>query len=802
MSTKSKNRIPLAQRFLFAGLGALALGLAGCSGDNGHVDSAPPPDPDPPPGPGTGAPIPITSAQTIVASITKVAIPADGKPAVEIYLRDERNYPLTGLPAGNIYFVLSRLEPEVNGKSSTWHAITRRSEPCAGLPPPVPPNAPTPPDYVTCTAETPPVNQGYTEAAAAGAWVDNGNGTYRYTFQQSVQGIADIPYDPSLTHRVGLEIRINSSGGTSEPYIPANNALYDLVPALNDRPTAITASGRTIVAQSDCEACHQKLEAHGGGRHEVNYCVMCHESYSYDAQTGNALDFRVMVHKIHMGGDLPSFVATGWPYGIYGFYNFFSDYSGVEYPQIIRNCETCHRENNADAPQGGAWRTTVNVNTCGACHDTVNFATGENHANGVAATDEQCFTCHGPNSGMAGVQTASAHAIPTKIAAGDFKFEIVKIEAIRQDGTPGATPCAAATVACTVLPGEYAKLTIKVTNPRTGATWALDDPPFINGCTPVPPATTCTPNNARVRARVAYTTRNLTNPGTGSADAAQPIQIDFLSSTAAPVGAPAAAGGAPVRNADGTYTKAGATPIPVGLIGGSGVAYIEGRAYPDVDPSPATTTIARVGITASAGVSYPITDATAVPPRQVVDIARCDKCHNRLQVHGDNRNDSTGLCATCHNPGFASGATAATGQPWDFKLLIHALHASTYSYGGETLPAITYPGYLNDCEACHLPGTYYPVDPTVVFATSIDAGASAATPADDTAITPNTAVCASCHTDDTSKQHMRFNGGSFDATKNADGTSPQAAAETCGNCHGAGEDVDVKEVHHVAEFNH
>ena len=134
MSMNSKIRIPLVQRFLLAGLGALALGLAGCTGDNGHVDSAPPPDPDPPPGPGTGAPIPITTAQTIVASITKVTIPADGKPVVEIYLHDERNYPLTGLPAGNIYFVLSRLEPEVNGKSSTWHAITRRNEPCAGLP--------------------------------------------------------------------------------------------------------------------------------------------------------------------------------------------------------------------------------------------------------------------------------------------------------------------------------------------------------------------------------------------------------------------------------------------------------------------------------------------------------------------------------------------------------------------------------------------------------------------------------------------------------------------------------------------
>jgi OmcA/MtrC family decaheme c-type cytochrome len=235
------------------------------------------------------------------------------------------------------------------------------------------------------------------------------------------------------------------------------------------------------------------------------------------------------------------------------------------------------------------------------------------------------------------------------------------------------------------------------------------------------------------------------------------------------------------------------------------VAYVEGRTIVDTDPSPATTTMQRVGVTASAGVSYPITDAAAVPPRQVVDIARCDKCHNRLQLHGDSRNDNTGLCSTCHNPGLALGTTAATGEPFDFKLFIHALHANNYNssnYGGASQESVTYPGYLNNCEGCHLPGTYYPVDPTVVFASSIDQGADAATPADDTAITPNTAVCSACHTADTAKQHMEFNGGSFDATKNADGTSPQAAAETCGNCHGEDKDVDVRDVHKVAEFNH
>jgi OmcA/MtrC family decaheme c-type cytochrome len=774
MSMNSKIRIPLAQRFLLAGLGALALGLAGCTGDNGHVDSAPPPDPDPPPGPGTGAPIPITTAQTIVASITKVTIPADGKPVVEIYLHDERNYPLTGLPAGNIYFVLSRLEPEVNGKSSTWHAITRRNEPCAGLPPPVPPNSPTPPDYVTCTAGT-SVNQGTTEAAVVGVWTDAGNGVYTYKFQQSVLGIADIPYDSSLTHRVGFEIRINSSGGTSEPYIPANNALYDLVPAMNV-PTAITASGRTIVAQSDCDACHQKLEAHGDGRHEVNYCVMCHESYSYDAQTGNAIDFRVMVHKIHMGRDLPSFVATGWPYGIYGFYNFFSDYSGVKYPQNIRNCETCHHENNVDAPQGNAWRTAVNTNTCGSCHDDVNFATGEGHGNGGAATDEQCWTCHGPNSNLASVRTDLAHVIHEQVAAKKFKYEVLNVS--------------------NTAPGQQATVTIRVVDPTNGnAPYDIKAPggPFQN------PAGSLTVD-------VAFSTRpDFTNTGSGSATAttgtpAQPIRIDFKANGVAD---PAYPGG---------FTATAATAIPAAATG-SGTAFLEGHPGVDVDgngtPDPVPVRAAQM--------AFAITDAAPVAYRPIVDIARCDSCHKQLALHGNNRVDNVELCAACHNPNATdinrrvagSSCEAVTGtlndQAIDLKYMIHAIHAGPvgaykvcgFGNTGFDFSDVDYPGKLGNCEGCHLPGTYDPPGVSAAFATTFDAGPDRATPLGDTATTPSTSACSACHNDASAVQHMQFNNGSFNAIKDASSETPGVPPETCGACHGAGKPVDVKVVHNI-----
>ena len=778
MSTKPRSRFSLVQGLLLAGLGAFALGLAGCTGDTGPSDP-PPPDPVFPPGPGSGAAIPVTSAASIVASITRVTVPEDGKPVVEVYLRDPNNFSLRDLPAGNIRFVLARLEPAANGASSTWHAITRRTEAFPGSP------APTPADRVTGTG---PRNQATTETATAGTWTDQQNGVYTYKFAKSLFGDADIPYDGALTHRVGLEIRLN-------PAIPANNAVYSFTPATN---LPVNESGREIVDNDTCNACHDNLSFHGGARFDLQYCAMCHESYSYDAQSGNTIDLKVMIHRIHSGDTLPSVEAGGF-YGIFGFGNTFTDYSDIVYPQDKRNCTTCHEENDTDTPQASNWRITVNRATCSSCHDNVDFATGENHG-GVAATDDSCSACHGPTSDLAHLRVQTAHVIPESEAAKRFKFEVVKVQGIKADGSPGATACPAGVASCTVLPGEYPLLTIKVSDPTTGTAYRITDPAFTNviPCTPVPPAVTCNATTARLRARVAYTTTNFTNPASG-ATPAQPIQIDFLSSAAAPVGAPPAAGGPATLNADGSYSKAGAKPLPAGLIGGTGESFLEGRTIVDVS-STATPEYAEIGVTSSAGVVFPITDATPVARRDIVDVQRCNDCHLKLSFHGDNRNDNTVLCATCHNPEFAAGATPATGRPWDFKLLIHGIHSAQYNFGGLNFATVRYPGKINNCEGCHVPDTYFPVDPAQVFATSVTRGADATTPADDVAFTPNAAVCSSCHADATARLHIEQNGGSFNATKNADGTSNEAASEACGSCHGPGKVADVKVTHGVGQF--
>ena len=81
----------------------------------------------------------------------------------------------------------------------------------------------------------------------------------------------------------------------------------------------------------------------------MEYCVTCHNPGSTDSDSGNTVDFKVMIHKIHHGENLPS-VQAGGSYIVAG-----ADYSTVVYPQDIRNCTKCHA-NSAATPQGDNWK--------------------------------------------------------------------------------------------------------------------------------------------------------------------------------------------------------------------------------------------------------------------------------------------------------------------------------------------------------------------------------------------------------------------------------------------------------------
>ena len=724
----------------------LGLVLAACSGGDNGADGAAgtagPAGPPGPPGPSTGSGIPIDSVEEIHIAVSGIAIPTGGgAPTVNLTLTNDLEQGLKDLPAGDIRFTLAQLSPGSDGGSSQWQSyITRSSGGIADA-------------------------QADAERGSAGTFVDNGDGTYQYTFANDLTAYPAGPvFDGTKTHRLGIEIRgqapISSNGIIT--FVPAGGA-----PLVE----------RRIVNNGTCNACHDRLEFHGGPRTDVDYCVTCHNPSSIDGDTGNGVDMKRLVHNIH---------SARADYQIVGYGGSVHDWSDLVWTQDIRNCTTCHQESDTNTPQASNWRLVPNREACGTCHyndgDDTNgqhdymIEDGE-HPLGLLLTDDtQCLTCHGPDSTIAdgAVQVAIAHQIPTQTESMRFQFNIESVS----DMVVGSMPT----------------VELSVTNPLDGTYYdILSDVEF----------TTCAGGASRLAVGIAWDTADYTNTGSGAAPA-QPISLNPLTCFGNP-------GATPVVGSPGIFSITSATPIPANAIGTAAVT-IDGHPAVDIDGVvnriPVTNVVEYVGIDG----------ATAVARREVVDIVNCDNCHKELSLHGNNRTDNPQVCVTCHNPNATdinrrnapcTDTLGTDDTPIDFKFMVHAIHASgetgvPYNVCGYGNSAHTFdihsPGQIANCEGCHKQGTYFPVDPNAVLGTTVDAGADPSTPIDDRVISPNTAVCSACHVSDLAAEHMVQNGGDFNATKAADSTLISSGVETCELCHGEGRTADVEVMHKVRDF--
>jgi OmcA/MtrC family decaheme c-type cytochrome len=152
------------------------------------------------------------------------------------------------------------------------------------------------------------------------------------------------------------------------------------------------------------------LEGHGGARRGADMCVLCHNGNdSIDPDTGNTIDFQVMIHKLHMGSSLPS-VDRGTPYTLVGFQSQVHDFSDVVYPGEVTNCDACHA-----GSQGERWKERFSIKVCGSCHDRTFFGVGTPPAGwdahtGGAHTDSECVVCHSDTS-LAPISAAHFNAI-------------------------------------------------------------------------------------------------------------------------------------------------------------------------------------------------------------------------------------------------------------------------------------------------------------------------------------------------------------------------------------------------------
>ena len=279
-------------------------------------------------------------------------------------------------------------------------------------------------DYVPITsrAATGTVSGAIRQAGtdAGGQLTTIAEGQYRYTFATRIP--ASMPAGSTIT--VGI-------------YATRNLTEFDLGTNAANAVSSFTTTGAAPTAIHDlvrtptCNKCHDPLMAHGGARREVALCVLCHNpggngTTPVDPDTGESIDMKVMTHRIHMGEELPS-VQAGKPYRIIGFNGTVFDFSDVVFPADARNCQMCHE--TGAPPQGGTappgsmtserpaqgdrWLNHPTRAACGSCHDNVNFATGENHANLPQPNDNACANCHFPQGELPfDVSILGAHTIP------------------------------------------------------------------------------------------------------------------------------------------------------------------------------------------------------------------------------------------------------------------------------------------------------------------------------------------------------------------------------------------------------
>ena len=257
--------------------------------------------------------------------------------------------------------------------------------------------------------------QGYRESN--GTFTDNGDGSYSYIFATNIADVVtpvtatEITYDRTLTHRVSVMM-----GGHSGATADAN---YDFVPDGSD-----VTEMRSIVETASCQNCHgMEFQGHGGDRLTVENCVTCHTAGNIDPHGGETLDMKVMIHKIHAGGELPSIPgadgivwndpgtlpdesADNGEYAIWGYRNTKHEWWKAEFPAVIENCNKCHQGIGANVDN---WKTVPSRAACGSCHDDVDFESGINHGGGVVADDNLCQVCHTPDTGGLGKSVAEAH---------------------------------------------------------------------------------------------------------------------------------------------------------------------------------------------------------------------------------------------------------------------------------------------------------------------------------------------------------------------------------------------------------
>ena len=418
-------------------------------------------------------------------SVTSVSI--QSPPVVKFTVTDANGKAVIGLGSksqsssamvasyANIGFTLAKLVPGTNGAPSKWVSynilkpgtVAQRAagytqsaiESCT-------------PDFKWCGT--------FPAADKEGTLIDNGDGSYQYTFYRDPKlakdlaatlvdssngllkkaDLGDLTFDATATHRLGILVSGNAPGsGTNTPTAVASNAAPTAVAMVTPgnqwfdfRPDGGTVTTtRQVVNISSCASCHDGKVIGHSDRRDPNLCVTCHTDqirYSFSKEaprtglvlTSNAstvsgeaasvsqlkrADQAVIYNRAV--GDYPSMIhkvhmgdeltLTGYNFNAAAAAEAAMAFNANGFPQDRRNCTKCHNGDTQTNPLQ-AVKTTDGNNWKNV---PSRLACGACHdgidfATGLGTTAAGATTGHGLN-GVGGAQANDSACVTCHTAA-------------------------------------------------------------------------------------------------------------------------------------------------------------------------------------------------------------------------------------------------------------------------------------------------------------------------------------------------------------------------------------------------
>jgi hypothetical protein len=644
---------------------------------------------------------------------------------------------------------------------------------------------------------------------SGGSYTDLGDGVYIYKFATLVPE----NYDADATHTMGMYARRDLREFDLDRYV--ENELEHFIPS-----GLGVAVPRDIVTTETCNGrCHDPLAIHGGSRKEVGLCILCHNAtQSTDPDTGDSVFMPYMVHKIHAGANLEN------GYTIIGYMQGVHDYSNVEYPAILNDCEVCHTggiptddfplvANPNPAPTcdaSGLSMTELTWGEEGFVEIRLNSADGTLFAAGGAAgsartgkwvtdgkafflvdaasgdviqeqpVDNTVFGCAnnppGTFRGEAGEQHTVWMTNPSRVVCGSCHDNINWVTGEGHAG--GAQDDDSLCSIChTPTSGEEfdrsvnGAHTVEYKSNQLGGILVeiLDIQDTDPGDSPKVTFSLSDKWGPLNPATLDRMQLSLSGPNT---DFSFYLQEDIT-------------GKWTQNGANWDYTFAGKLPMDAM---GSFTLGVEGRADAVLNEGEDNEMEVEDQMQNFAE-GFAVTDTLPVGRRMVVDDAKCESCHANLSLHGDNRNDGNTYCQTCHRPAATDAVVRPEGtgpnESIHFKYMIHKIHRGeelengylVYGYRSSLhdFGHVEYPGDLRNCEKCHVDDSYTLPLPDGVLETP-ESATSILEP-----LMPVASACLSCHDSDSAAVH-------------ADANSTDLG-ESCDTCHGTGSTYSVERVH-------